>query len=281
MGHVVIVGAGQAGASCAARLRSQGFDGAISMFGDEQFHPYQRPPLSKSYLLGDIARDRLLLGPPSFYTDHDINLRLGQRVSGIEPGRRCITVSNDTIEYDDLVLATGSNPCRLPGRLGGTLRGAHVIRTIADIDALRMDLDVAERVLVVGGGYVGLEASAVARKMGKDVTLIEMAPRILQRVACQETSDFFRYLHQDNGVHILESVGLTHLIGSDQVTGAKLDSGVELVVDTVIVGIGIDPEISLGLTSIRGLAILLRLIQYPFAILKPALRSSNLLLCCM
>lgn len=188
----------------------------------------------------------MLLKPPSFYADHNINLRLGKRVTGIEPVRRCITVANDAIEYDNLVLATGSNPRRLPERLGGALRGVHVIRTITDIDALRIDLDVADRVLVVGGGYVGLEASAVACKLGKEVTLIEMAPRILQRVACRETSDFFRRLHHDNSVRILEGVRLTHLIGSDQVTGAKLDSGAELAVDTVIVGIGIDPEISLA-----------------------------------
>lgn len=246
MEKIVVVGAGQAGASCVAKLRAEGFGGAITLIGEEPVPPYQRPPLSKAYLLGEMALERLYLRPESFYEDNGITLKLGQRVEQLDRAARVVVVGGEAVAYDHLVLTTGSSPRRLPEAIGGALGGVHVVRGLRDVDVMEKQIVAGKKALIVGGGYIGLEAAAVARKRGMEVTLIEMAERILQRVACGETSDFFRELHRAHGVDIREGVGLERLVGTDHVTGAILSDGTELAVDVVIVGIGIAPAAGLA-----------------------------------
>ncbi|AXI48303.1 pyridine nucleotide-disulfide oxidoreductase [Sulfitobacter sp. SK012] len=249
MRHIVVVGAGQAGSSCVAKLRNDGFDGKVTLIGAEPVPPYQRPPLSKAYLLGDMALERLYLRPESFYSEHDIDLRMGRPVSHLDIDARKISISSETFEYDELVLTTGSVPNRLPGAIGGALEGVHVVRDLSDVDAMSPRFIKGTRVLIVGGGYIGLEAAAVASKLGLKVTLVEQSERILQRVAAPETSDFFRDLHTKHGVDIREGVGLDHLQGEVNVTGAMLNDHSELAVDFVIAGVGIRPGTGLAETA--------------------------------
>ncbi|WP_341233146.1 FAD-dependent oxidoreductase [uncultured Sulfitobacter sp.] len=241
MGHVVVIGAGQAGSSCVAKLRNSGFEGKVTLIGAETVPPYQRPPLSKAYLLGDMTLERLFLRPESFYSEYDIDLMLGTHVDSIDTAAQTIRVNGDDMPYDSLVLTTGSVPRRLPASIGGALDGVHVVRDLTDVDTMGPRFTKGARVLIVGGGYIGLEAASVAAKLGLNVTLVEMGDRILQRVAAPQTSDFFRDLHRSHGVDIREGVGLERLIGDTHVTAAHLSDGSELPVDFVIVGVGIGP----------------------------------------
>ena len=245
--HIIVIGAGQAGASCVARLRAKGFDGKITLIGEEPVPPYQRPPLSKAYLLGEMERERLYLRPPEFYDDQNITLQLGRPVKGIDTDAQTVSVGSDILNYDDLVLTTGSTPRHLPTSIGGDLSGVMVVRGLADVDAMAPYFAEGAKVLIVGGGYIGLEAAAVASKLGLNVTLVEMADRILQRVAAPATSDYFRVLHRSKGVDIREGVGLDHLTGTDgTVTSAVLSDGSHLDVDFVLVGVGIVPNTELA-----------------------------------
>ncbi len=258
MTHIVIVGAGQAGVAVAARLRAQGFAGAVTMLGAEAAPPYQRPPLSKKYLLGEMALERLYLRPASFYADQAIDLRVGVRVTGIDRAARHVLLGDTALPYDQLVLTTGATPRRLPAAIGGDLAGVHVMRDLADADALAPAMVARARMVIVGGGYIGLEAAAVAAKRGLDVTLIEAALRILGRVAAPETADYFRALHVGHGVTVLEGVGLDRLLGRGHVTGVRLADGRELPADLVLVGIGVTPNVALaeqaGLAVDNGIA---------------------------
>lgn len=253
MSHVVVVGAGQAGASCVAKLRAEGFDGQITLIGTEPVLPYQRPPLSKKYLLGEMELERLYLRPESFYEQNDVTLRLGQTVDAIDTTNRTVSLGEEKLSYDDLVLATGSDPRRLPASIGGDLENVFTMRDLADADAMAPKFEEGKRLLIVGGGYIGLEAAAVAASKGLKVTLVEMADRILQRVAAADTSNYFRNLHTGHGVEILEGVGLQQLIGDGTVSGAVLSDGTELVLDFVVVGVGITPNT--GLAEMAGLDI--------------------------
>ncbi len=259
MERVVVVGAGQAGASLVAKLRALGHGGEITLIGEEPFPPYQRPPLSKAYLLGEMARERLFLHPEAYYAEHGIELRLGERVDRIDPVARQISLAGETLAYDALVLTTGAMPSRLPAPIGGDLAGVHVVRGLADIDAMVPEFAPGRRLLVVGGGYIGLEAAAVAAQKGLSVTLVEAGERILQRVAAPRTSDYFRALHKSYGVDIREGVGLERLTGTGRVEGAALSDGSELEVDFVIVGIGVRPATALaeaaGLKLDNGIAV--------------------------
>ncbi|MDQ7079239.1 MAG: FAD-dependent oxidoreductase [Paracoccaceae bacterium] len=246
MTEIVVVGAGQAGASLVAKLRVLGFDGGITLIGDEPVPPYQRPPLSKKYLLGEMGLERLYLRPESFYGDNDITLRTGTRVDAIDPDRQVLRIAGEELPYDELVLTTGSTPRRLPAAIGGDLEGVYVVRTLADVDAMAPEFAPGRRLLVVGGGYIGLEAAAVAALKGLHVVLVEAAARILQRVAAPETADFFRELHQAHGVDIREGVGLARLTGDGRVDGAELSDGSTVSADFVIVGVGITPATDLA-----------------------------------
>ena len=246
MDHFVVVGAGQAGSSLVAKLRTQGFGGRITLIGAEPELPYQRPPLSKAYLLGEMERERLYLRPRSFYDELSIDLKLGEPVSAIDPDKRLVTVGDEVIEYDKLAITVGLTPRRLSPEIGGTLSGVHIIRTLADVDALYEPIRKAKSALVVGGGYIGLEGASVARKLGLEVTIVEMAERILNRVAAPETADFIRDLHQRHGVVVREGVGLKRLLGSETVSGAELADGSTIDADIVIAGIGMDGQVPLA-----------------------------------
>ncbi|MDA8746591.1 FAD-dependent oxidoreductase [Litoreibacter sp.] len=242
MTHVVVIGAGQAGASLTCKLRNNGFDGQITLIGEEPVPPYQRPPLSKAYLLGEMEQERLYLRPPDYYPENQITLRMGKPVDAIDRDAQTVTIGDEQIAYDHLVFTTGSTPRRLPASIGGALKGVHVVRSLADVDTMAPEVTAGRRALIVGGGYIGLEAAAVASKLGLEVTVVEMAERILQRVACTETSKYFRDLHRANGVTIREGVGLDRLLGEGQVSGARFTDGSEIEVDFVIVGVGIVPN---------------------------------------
>lgn len=256
--RVVVVGAGQAGASLVARLRALGHAGPITLIGAEPVPPYQRPPLSKGYLTGAMEEARLYLRPLGFYAEQGIDLCLGRAATGIDRIARTVTVGAEAIPYDALALCLGATPRRLPGAVGGDLAGVFTLRGLADVDAMRPALTAGRRLLVVGGGYIGLEAAAVARKLGLEVTLIELAPRILGRVAAPETADYFRALHQGHGVEVLEGTGLTRLVGDGAVSGAILSDGRRIACDAVIAGIGVAPDTLLaeaaGLTLDNGIA---------------------------
>ena len=256
--RILIVGAGQAGAALAAKLRSLGHKDEIVMLGDEPAPPYQRPPLSKAYLLGEMEEDRLWLRGPEFWAENGVDLRLGQAVTDLDPTARTVTVGGEVLDYDQLALTTGSTPRRLPPALGGALEGVYTVRTLADVDAMRAEFQPGRRVIIVGGGYIGLEAAAVAARLGLHVTVLEMAPRILQRVAAPETSDHIRALHQSHGVTVMEGTALDRLHGDDRVTGAILQDGRILQADFVIVGVGITPNTHLaeqaGLAIDNGIA---------------------------
>ncbi len=246
MSGVVVVGAGQAGSSCVAKLRALGYPGRVTLIGEEPALPYQRPPLSKKYLLGEMELERLYLRPESFYDENRIDLHLSETVTAIDRADKLVIAGGQTVSYDHLVLTTGSVPRRLPPAIGGALESVYVVRDLKDVDSMAPEFAPDRHVLIVGGGYIGLEAAAVASKLGVSVTLVEMADRILQRVAAPETSDYFRALHTSHGVDIREGVGLTRLTGEGRVTGADLSDGTALEVDFVIVGVGIAPDTALA-----------------------------------
>ena len=256
--NVVVVGAGQAGCSLVSKLRSDGFDGAVTLIGDEPQPPYQRPPLSKKYLLGEMALERLYLKPESFYADQGIELVTGAPVTAIDRAAGEVALADRRIAFDALALTTGALPRLLPAEIGGRLGGVYPVRTLADVDAMAPEVQAGRRVLIIGGGYIGLEAAAVCAMKGLTVTLIEMAPRILNRVAAAETADFVRALHEGHGVRIREGAGLARLTGTDRVTGAEFSTGETLEIDFAIVGIGIVPDTRLaeaaGVTLDNGIA---------------------------
>ena len=252
--HFVIIGAGQAGATLCETLRKNGFEGDLTLLGSEPVPPYQRPPLSKAYLLGDMALERLFLRPESYYAEHNITLRESLTAEAIDPATRKISLSDgSTLGYTKLALATGAAPHRLPAKIGGNLAGVYTVRTLADVDAMKGEFAEGKKVLIIGGGYIGLEAAAVAAKLGLKPTLVEMADRILQRVAAPETSDYFRALHQSHGVEIIEGTGVASLQGENRVTGALLSDGREIEADFVIVGVGVAPRTALA--EAAGLAV--------------------------
>lgn len=253
MHHIAVVGAGQAGATCAETLRREGFAGRVTLWGEELEIPYQRPPLSKGYLLGEVARERLHLRPAAFYDDQRIELRTGTRVDAIDVPARTLTHAGGSERWDALVLATGSSPRRLPAAIGGDLAGVFGVRTLADIDALEPHVREGGHLLVVGGGYIGLEAAAVARKRGMRVTLLEAAERLLSRVSCEDTALWFAGLHRARGVDIRENARLARVTGSGHVDGCVLSDGTRLDVDAVVCGIGIAPDA--GLAADAGLVV--------------------------
>jgi 3-phenylpropionate/trans-cinnamate dioxygenase ferredoxin reductase subunit len=210
-------------------------------------------------LLGDMALERIFLRPESYYADQNITLKMGAAVTAIDTAKQHVHVGGEILPYDQLALTTGSAARTLPASIGGNLGGVYTVRTLADVDAMASEFATGKRALIVGGGYIGLEAAAVARKLGVEVTLVEMGERILQRVAAPQTSDYFRELHTSHGVKIIEGVGLDRLNGDTRVMGATLTDGTSLDVDFVIVGVGIAPNSALanlsGLVIDNGIAV--------------------------
>jgi len=258
---IVIVGAGQAAASFISRHIALGSEQPLLLVGEESHPPYQRPPLSKKYLLGELERERLLIRPLQWYADQAVELRLDTRIDTIDRERRQVVSSaGESIEYDKLLLCTGSSARALPDEIGGSLDGVFTLRSITDIDRMSPEFQAGRKLLIVGGGYIGLEAAAVGRQLGLEVTVLEMADRILQRVAAAATSDYFRNLHSAHGVSLHESARMTRLLSDGgKVCGAELESGDIIDADLVLVGIGSIPNTEIaqaaGLECANGICV--------------------------
>ncbi len=237
---VVIVGAGHGGAQCAIALRQNGFEGSIAVIGREPEYPYERPPLSKEYFAREKTFDRLYIRPPAFWEEKQIDFKLNTEVTAVDPESRQLTLSDgSTMEYGKLVWATGGDPRQLPIP-GADLAGVHAVRTRADCDQLMGEVDGGVRnIVVIGGGYIGLEAAAVLTKMGCKVTLLEALPRVLARVAGEELSAFYEKEHRDHGVDLRTEVAVESFEGEGRITGVKLGDGEVIPADAAIVGIGI------------------------------------------
>ncbi len=242
---MIIVGAGQAGSQAAASLRQEGYDGEIVIIGDEPHIPYQRPPLSKQYLAGEHGLERVYLRPEKFYADRNISIKSGARVASIDPTAQTVaTADGETLSYEKLLLATGSRPRHLQ-LTGGDLSGVHYLRTIADVDAIRAEMSPGLGVVVVGGGYIGLEVASVCIDAGLKVRVLEMESRILQRVATPAMSEFYHQLHSNRGVCLHTGTTVTGLVGGDRVRQV-LCGNTSFNADIVIVGIGIVPNVELA-----------------------------------
>ena len=247
MTSTIVIGAGQAGAEVASKLRDEGYDDRILLIGQENYLPYQRPPLSKKYMAGEMALERLFLRPQEFYRDKNIELHIGKSAYKIDPNNKKVEFNGGSLHYDHLVLTTGSKPRELPRYIGLKIKNLFTMRDLTDANSIEPFMKSGMRLLIVGGGYIGLEAAATARKFGVDVTLVEIEERILKRVAAKETSDYIRSLHISNGVKIKEEIGLDSLkIVGDKALSASLTDGSDISVDFVIVGIGISPNTELA-----------------------------------
>jgi 3-phenylpropionate/trans-cinnamate dioxygenase ferredoxin reductase subunit len=238
---IVIIGAGQSGAQAVASLRGAGFTGPITMVGDEPFAPYQRPPLSKAYLMGTMERDRLFLKPDAFYKEANCEMILGVAASKIERAAKTVHLADGrTLRYDKLLIATGSRvrKIRCPG---ADLPGVHYLRGIADVDALR-DVFLTDRKLaIVGGGYIGLEVAAVAAKRGIDVTVFEAMDRVMARAVSTPVSDFYEQVHRDAGVKLMLNTGVDAFEGNGKLESIRAE-GKSYPADVALVGIGIVPN---------------------------------------
>jgi 3-phenylpropionate/trans-cinnamate dioxygenase ferredoxin reductase subunit len=240
--RIVIAGAGQAAVQAVDALRRRGYTGQLTVVGDEPWLPYQRPPLSKKYLAGSLERERLLIRPPQFFADHQVTAHLGQRVSALEPREGRVRLDDGRVlPYDALVLATGSRPRRLPIP-GAELTGVHTLRTIADCDRIRAECRHGGRLVIIGGGYIGLEVAATTRELGMEVTVLEMADRVMNRVTCPEVSAFYTAEHTRHGVRIRCNETVRALHGAaDRVHTVLTEEGGQYPADVVLVGVGVAP----------------------------------------
>jgi 3-phenylpropionate/trans-cinnamate dioxygenase ferredoxin reductase subunit len=242
---ILIVGTGHGGAQAAIALRQGGYEGSIAMLGEEPDPPYERPPLSKDYLLGEKTFERILIRPESFWAERGIELLRGERVVDIDPEARSVgTASGRKIGYGRLIWAAGGQPRRLTCD-GANLAGVHALRSRADTDALIGELVETASVVVIGGGYIGLEAAAALRKLGKPVALVEALDRVLARVAGEPLSRFYEAEHETHGVALRLDARVDCLVGANgRATAVRLASGELLPADMVIVGIGIEPAVA-------------------------------------
>jgi 3-phenylpropionate/trans-cinnamate dioxygenase ferredoxin reductase subunit len=241
---VVIVGAGQGGAQTAIALRQLAFEGSVLMIGAEAELPYERPPLSKEYLAGDKPFERILIRPKTFWLERKVAMRLGTRVVSVDAAAHEVTTdTGERIGYGSLVWATGGEPRRLTCA-GHDLAGVHTVRTRADADRMMAELPTVTRAVVIGGGYIGLEAAAVLAKFGKQVVLLEALPRVLARVAGETLSRFYEEAHRSHGVEVRLGAAVDCLEGNGHVTGVRLADGEVLPTELVIVGIGVVPAVA-------------------------------------
>ncbi|WOI52152.1 NAD(P)/FAD-dependent oxidoreductase [Parvularcula sp. LCG005] len=242
---VIIVGAGHAGAQAAAVLRQAKFTGSIALVGDEPEYPYHRPPLSKEYMAGEKTFDRILLKATQYWTDQNIELLRDTQIVAIDPAQqRVVTARGKDIGYGSLVWAAGGTPRRLSCP-GASLGGVTTIRARADIDRIMNRLEHIDNVVVIGGGYIGLEAAAVLRKMGRAVTVVEAQSRVLSRVAGPMIADYMTARHRSAGCDFRLATGVQQLIGEQgQVEAVQLANGEQLPADLVVVGIGIEPNVA-------------------------------------
>ena len=257
---VIILGAGHAGGTAAAALRQLGFEGVITLIGEEPLAPYQRPPLSKEWLKGETDAGRLRLKGENFYADAGVDLRLGSRATEIDPAGKTVRLSEgETLGYGALIIATGSRPRKL-NLPGADLDRLLTLRSMADAEALKSVLQAGKSLVIVGGGYIGLEVAASARTLGVEVTVIEQEDRLLSRVASGPVSDFALGMHERNGVNILLSTGVAGFEGGNgRVTAVQFAGGESVSCDSVLIGIGAVPNDEMaqaaGLTCDGGIVV--------------------------
>ena len=258
--RIVVVGGGQAGGQAVDSLRREGFDGEVFLVTTEDQPPYQRPPLSKDYLAGRYDLDRVLLRPESFYAESSIELLTSTGAAAVDPGAHRVTLATGrTLDYDRLLLATGSRVRRLDGMPGADLGGVLYLRTIGDSDRIRAAMDGSERVVVVGGGYIGLEVASVAVEAGLAVTVVETLPRLLSRVATGDLAAYYAELHRSHGVDLRLGAAVAGFRGNGTVRSVALADGSEVPADLVVAGIGIEPVTDLaraaGIDCDNGIAV--------------------------
>jgi 3-phenylpropionate/trans-cinnamate dioxygenase ferredoxin reductase subunit len=235
---IIIVGAGTAGLRAAETLRKLGYDGGICMIGDEAHPPYQRPPLSKKYLLGEMEEQQLWLTGDGFFIQNSIELMVDTPVTGLDlRGKRVLLQGGGEMDYDRLILATGSHARKLPVP-GAELKGVHTLRTISDVKRLREEVAGAGRIAIIGGGYIGLEVAAVMREQRKSVVVLEGEDRLLKRVMSPLLADFFLNLHVRHGIEIRLGEKVVKLLGHEHVSGVELDHGEQVAADVVLVAVG-------------------------------------------
>jgi 3-phenylpropionate/trans-cinnamate dioxygenase ferredoxin reductase subunit len=240
--NVLIIGAGQAATQAVASLRQFGYGGNITILGDEGVAPYQRPPLSKAYLMGDIGLSRLQFRGEDQWTKDGVELRVSDPAIRIDRHAKTVeTKSGIKIGYDKLIIATGSRVREISCE-GSSLKGINYLRTLGQSDKLKADMEGAKSITIIGAGYIGLEVAAIARKKGLEVNVIELAPRVLARVATPVISEYFEDLHAKYGVNIITNSGVKAFVGKDKVQKVLLDDGREIAADVVLVGIGIIPN---------------------------------------
>ncbi len=255
---VIIVGGGHAAGQVAASLRQEGYEGAITLIGEEQHPPYQRPPLSKQYLAGEQPIEKVYLRPEAFYASKNIELLKGVRVEAIDTEKQNVTTdAGNTLSYEHLILATGTRPRRL-SIPGADLQGVHYLRTIADVDGIREELGAGKKMVIVGGGYIGLEVAAVATEAGAQVTVLEMESRILQRVTTPQMSEFYHQLHTGRGIDIRVNTGATAFEGHGSID-TVVCGDLRIAADLVVVGIGVVPNTEIaenaGITCNNGVVV--------------------------
>lgn len=255
----VIAGAGHAAGQLAASLRQSGFEGRIVMIGEEKQLPYQRPPLSKKYLSGEFGLDRVTFKPPNFYEEAKVETRLGTRITNIDRAAKTLTLEGgETLSWDKLALTTGSRVRRLPIP-GADLPGIHYLRTVDDVDAMRDQVEAGKNLVIIGGGYIGLEVAAVATGLGLKVTVLEMEARVLQRVTSPELSTFFEAFHRTRGVDIRCETAIASFEGSGKLEYAVTADGEKIAADIALLGVGILPNTELaeaaGLEAANGIRV--------------------------
>ncbi len=245
----VVVGASLAGAKAAQTLRKAGYEGAITLVGEEPVRPYERPPLSKEYLRGEAGRDQLFVHGEGFYRAADIELRVSERVTAVDVDARTVTLGpEERLAYDSLLLCTGARPRRL-ALPGGDLEGVHYLRDLTSADGLRAAIKSAAQVVVIGAGWIGCEVAASARQSGAHVAMVEVAEYPLQKVLGRELGQFYRAVHADHGVEMHFNARPEALLGSVTVEGLRLADGRTLAADVVVVGTGAEPRASSWLST--------------------------------
>ena len=257
--HCLIIGASHAAAQACVSLRQGGWSGEITVVGDEPNLPYHRPPLSKDFLSGQKDISDILIRPADAYKSADITMMLGTRIAAINPDEKtAITESGETLSFSKLILTTGARIRRLPVP-GQDLPHVYYLRDTQDVLAIKADVRAGKQAVIIGGGYIGLETAASLRKQGMEVTVLEAMDRILQRVTAPQLSAFYKRVHTEEGVKILENVGATEIVETDDGLAVKTGDGQSLPADMVIIGIGVIPNTELaaeaGLTVGNGIEV--------------------------
>lgn len=255
----VIIGAGHAGGQAATTLRQKGFEGRIILIGDEAYPPYERPPLSKGLLAGDLTLERTFLKKEAWYNDKDVDLRLNIHADHIDPVAKTVTMAGgETVDYDKLLLATGTRVRKLP-LPGADLDNIFYLRSIADTLAIQDQMKTGKKLVIVGGGYIGLEVAAVGAKMGCAVTVLEGLNRVMSRVVCPEVSAFYEQVHKDAGVKIITHAAVSSFEGEERVQRVICADGTEHDADLVVIGVGVIPNVELaegaGITVDNGIVV--------------------------